>query len=158
MNASLVAELQEQGWRHVGAEPTSEPWLPARYGSLPNELVEFMESFSLLQSPDETKWFVAADDFRRAAGDGFAWNDFERMALNAASGDIKWAREIERFWDNHLPVYISVAGHYSYVAYCCAGENDGCYVRGCEPEFEEVENVGTDLASFLAWARREINT
>jgi hypothetical protein len=158
MSASFVATLRSRGWRYVSAEKSSSPWLPARYPLVPSDLSEFLQSFSQLQNPDETRWFISADDFRSEDARGFAWNEFERMSLGAAAGDIEWSNEIQSFWAVHVPIFMSVDGGYSYAAYCCVGENTGCYVSGREPEFEEVEVVAMDLSGLLLWVSREVNT
>lgn len=78
--------------------------------------------------------------------------------IKAAAGDSDWLLEIESFWADHIPIFMSVEGFYSYAAYCCAGENYGCYVSGSEPEFEEAKVVARDLSGFLAWVSHELNT
>lgn len=62
-----------------------------------------------------------------------------------------WQRDIKAFWAEHLPLLMSVGGHYEYVAYCKSGENRGQYVQGTEPEFEQVTVVASSLNEFKSW-------
>ena len=52
---------------------------------------------------------------------------------------------IRTFWDRHLPVLMSVAGDYEFLA---IDQDTGAVVHGIEPEFEAVTVVADNWAGF----------
>ena len=153
MPDAFIEQLENKGWKYI-ASPNAGLQTPSRYVSVSEELREFIASFDVLCSEDETQWLVSAADYQRRTG-GFNWDEFEKISLQAAEGDLQWQQKIKSFWDSHLPIFMRVDGEYAYVAYCCAGENAGHYVSGSEPEFEEVSVVGSTLDEFKAWLLNE---
>lgn len=97
-------------------------------------------------SSDETMWFLCAEDFDIQGDKAFQWNEWELISLTSAEGDTKWQSEIREFWDNHLPIIMSVKGEYSYYAIAI---KDGSIVHGAEPEFEECEIVAASFMDFM---------
>jgi hypothetical protein len=158
MSAAFFQALQARGWNLVPPEDVCTAKIPSRYPELPKELSVFLGSFSSLCSDDETQWILATRDYEREPGSGFAWNEYERMSLAVAAKDASWLQEIAAFWKAHLPIFMSVKGFYSYAAYCFSGPNAGLYVSGCEPEFEDVSVVASDLTEFQSWLLHEVNT
>ena len=149
----FLERLTERGWTRVASRPSSlQP--PSRCAPIPDELLRFIASFDVLCSADETQWFLSIADYHRRE-EGFSWDEFESMSLEAAAGDVQWQQAITSFWNAHLPVFMRVDGEYAFAAYCCAGENAGHYVSGREPEFEEVSVIGRNLAEFQAWVLDE---
>lgn len=143
--------LRENRWtisrqnRHPGHLPEC---ISVRYNSLPAEWVEFLNSIAVCVNPDATAWFLCMNDFDEQGDDAFRWNEFELMSLNAAIdyGDTEWQTSIVKFWDNHLPIYLSVAGEYEYYA---IRMSDGVIVKGFEPEFEETIDTAPSFARFI---------
>lgn len=147
----LFDTLSNNGWT-VSRQNIYPYRLPecvsGRYNDLPAEWVEFFNSVSTCVSPDETAWFLCMDDFNRQGDDVFRWNEFELLSLQAAmdENDTEWQNTIKKFWDNHLPVCLSVKGGYEYYAIRIS---DGFIVRGHEPEFEETRDVASSFGKFM---------
>ena len=110
--------------------------------------MEFLNSASACVSPDETAWFLCMEDFNRQGDDVFRWNEFELLSLQTAmdENDTEWQNAIKKFWDNHLPVYLSVKGGYEYYAIRIS---DGFIVHGYEPEFEEATVAASSFGKFM---------
>ena len=68
------------------------------------------------------------------------------VSLDAAEGDNSWTAEIKSFWNEHLPICLSLKDGYSYYALCL---KDGTIVTGEEPEFEETTEVAPSFRDFL---------
>ena len=87
------------------------------------------------------------EDYGNDADDSaFRWNEFELISLEAASGDEKWQADIREFWDNYLPIVMSVAGDYHYYA---IGIKTGEIFDGWAPEFEAPEIVAPNFTGFI---------
>lgn len=82
------------------------------------------------------------------SGVGFAWNAFERMALDA-SVDPEEAEEVTRFWDRHFPFAIAVHSDYDYLAVCLTEESFGAVVHGFAPDWEDPSPVSATVGEFL---------
>jgi hypothetical protein len=147
----VVDALTKQGWFHEAATKTNAVVLPAQHQSAPMELIDFVSSFRFLRNQSDTMWFLSSENYNEKVADGFSWNEFELMSLSAAEGDSEWTKTIQLFWSQHLPVFMSVHGHYQYVAYCTVGPNNGKYVFGEEPDFEEVSTIGTSIEQAVGW-------
>lgn len=119
-----------------------------RYSSIPAEWVTFVSSFSACVRSDEMAWFLCIEDFSKQGDAIFRWNEFERMSLQVAieQNDAEWQRSITEFWDNHLPICLSVADGYEYHAIRIS---DGFIVHGTEPEFEETMDVAPSFVQFI---------
>lgn len=150
VTTAAIAALRAAGWRF---EPPAVPRTRRSEGTgpAPVDAVHWGSAFSRLSSPDDAVWFLALEDYAgapasaaEAADDGFAWNAFERLSLDAAAGDPDRAA-IRAFWGRHLPILLSVRGPYAYLAL----RDDGVVVYGEEPEFEETEEVAPDLGALL---------
>lgn len=109
----------------------------------PESWLDFIKGFALCANPDFTKWFITFEDFGE---DGFRWNEFELISLEAADDDMEWRKQVADFWDKHLPVFMSVNGEYEYYA---IDVDSGQVVYGYEPEFEEPETVAESFADFI---------
>lgn len=143
--------LSKNGWTvfRQNVHPCRLPeCISRRYNNPPAEWVEFLNRICICVNPDETAWFLCIDDFNKQGDDTFRWNEFELMSLQAAIDDdnAEWQNSIVKFWDNHLPIYLSVAGEYEYYAIRIS---DGFIVHGVEPEFEETTNVAPSFARFM---------
>jgi len=68
------------------------------------------------------------------------------LQIAADDDDTEWQNSIVKFWDNHLPIYLSVASGYEYYA---IRMSDGFVVHGIEPEFEETTDVAPSFARFI---------
>ena len=108
-------------------------------------LNNFISSFESLTNASDTSWFLSNIDFSGNSDSAFAWNEWEKISTDAADGDQYLAEKIKSFWDNHLPIFMSVRNGYSYYAVT----RDLVFVKGCEPEFEDAIPVATNLEDFL---------
>jgi hypothetical protein len=114
------------------------------------EFIDFICSFSEASSENETEWFLSYKDYQQEYGksdDAFVWNTFEMDSLKYADDDMK--ADIQGFWENFIPFYMSVSGYYSYIAICVNSENYGKIYQGSEPEYEFPELIAENLSSFL---------
>lgn len=147
----LYDTLSKNGWTILRQSfyPYSLPeCISSRYNNPPAEWMEFLNSICVCVNPDETVWFLCMNDFNRHGDDAFRWNEFEIISLQAAidENDAERQSAIVKFWDNHLPVCLSVAGEYEYYA---IRMSDGVIVHGSEPEFEETTDVAPSFARFM---------
>ena len=120
--------------------------LKSRYKNCPQSWLDFIASVKSMVSSDETSWFLCAADYAPQAADSFQWNEWESLSLAAAQGDTAWQESIIKFWDTHLPIFMSVKDGYSYYA---VSMKDGSIVYGSEPEFEACEPAAASFEDFM---------
>jgi hypothetical protein len=96
----LLKALKTRGWIVETAVPShtllTGP-LSERYPSLPQALVEFLSSLAVCANPEENSWFLTFEDYARGAGEGFRWNEYEWMALEALEGDADACAAVTEF-------------------------------------------------------------
>lgn len=155
MNA-LIRTLLLNHWKLSPPNPDTNEFLGTRWGQIPSELNEFIHSYSSLCNQEENQWFLSSIDYQKNTSEGFNWNEFELMSLQAAADDEEWQKSIQTFWSNHLPIFMRVDGSYQYVAYCFDGKHKGAYVSGEEPEFEETSIVAYSLSDLTSWLKQEL--
>ena len=141
------------GWN---VEPTEEKrdlpkTLTERYAFIPDDWADFVQCFCICVNGDYTLYFQLVEDFEddpedKADDKAFRWNEFELISLGAAEGDEKWTADIKEFWDNYLPIVMSVGGDYHYYA---IGIRTGEIFDGWAPEFEEPEIVAPNFTDFI---------
>lgn len=145
----FVEYMKENGW-NIELYETQPPCLPKaitdRYGSIPEQWLEFISEIEYMTNADETMWFLCAEDFNVQGDVAFQWNDWEYISLEGAKDDEEWQAEIKKFWDSHFPIIMSVRDGYSY--YAISMEN-GSIVKGVEPEFEECWPVASSFVDFM---------
>ena len=147
----FLACMKAQGWYAETRQPPPLPkWITDRYHNPPELWLQFVGTVSELFSGDETTWFLCAEDYDSRLDHAFWWNEWERLSLQNAEGDEIWAAEIKTFWDNHLPIVMSVGDRYSYYA---ISMTDGRVVYGSEPEFEACQTVASSFEHFLDQVR-----
>lgn len=143
----FVNHIQTQGWRaETGSNLPLPRWITSRYPSLPDLWLQFIGEVRELFSPDETTWFLCAEDYDTRLDHAWRWNEWEELSLINAEGDEDWTSGIRAFWDSHLPIVLSVRDGYAYYAISMA---DGSVVYGSEPEFEECRQVAVSFEAFL---------
>lgn len=111
---------------------------------IPAEWLAFIEHFSLCADETFTKWFITFEDYH--IDSGYRWNEFEQISLEAAKDDTEWSENVKKFWDRHLPIFMSVEGDYEY---CAIDTKTGQVVHGWEPEFEEAEVVADTFGDYI---------
>ena len=118
-----------------------------RYKFIPAEWIDFIGCFNVCINAENNLYFQLAEDFEEQADNsGFRWNEFELISLDAAEGDENWQADIREFWDNYIPVVMSVEGDYHYYA---IGIKTGEVFDGWAPEFEEPEIVAAGFEDFI---------
>lgn len=118
-----------------------------RYKYIPGDWIDFIQCFKLIANGADNIWFLLPEDFEdRADDEGFRRNEFELISLEAAKDDEEWQSEIRAFWDNYIPVVMSVADGYHYYA---IGVRTGEIFEGREPEFDEVEIAAPSFTDFI---------
>jgi hypothetical protein len=143
-----VTNLKRAGWtvklhREAHALPVE---VKARYAWLPEDVERFLGGVEAIVSPEEKAWLLGYSDYAGSSSSAFAWDEFERLSLNAADQDLEWVSRIRQFWDFHFPVMLSVKSGYAYFA---IRRPDLCIVGGEEPEFEEAKSVAASFHQFL---------
>jgi len=120
----------------------------SRYKEIPLGFIEFLKNIKQCISPSEKTWFICESEYNNDSDIAFKWNEFELISLRAAEDDKEWESEIISWWDNHLPIVMSVNEGYSFYAIDLS-DNLGAIVKGFEPEFEEVEKIANNIEDFL---------
>ena len=103
-------------------------------------------------SPDGKRWFLSPPDFDRREDHAFTHDEWERLSLDAARGDVALTDSIVEFWDRHIPIYFDVSDGYAFHALRVA-DHQGAVVSGREPEFEDVSLVAKSFTAFLSQLR-----
>lgn len=145
---TFVKYMKKNGWNVELYESKStflSSAITTRYKNIPKQWLEFIETVKCMMNADETTWFLCANDFDMQSDEAFQWNEWEKISLESADGDKEWKSKIKSFWDNHLPIIMSVKGCYSYYA---VSMDDGSVVKGAEPEFEECEVAAGSFIEF----------
>ncbi|MFD7522298.1 SMI1/KNR4 family protein [Paenibacillus chitinolyticus] len=141
----------ENGWaitEKSGVQLNLDSSIVSRYKEIPNEYLDFLSVVEKCMTPNEKTWFNCEDEFNNSSDSAFKWNEVELLSLEAAVNDDNWKSEITAWWDNYLPIVMSVDGGYSFYAIDLTHDK-GAIVRGYEPEFEEVDKVANSLGEFL---------
>ena len=152
---AFLAHMRKKSWS-IDLQKVASNELPEdirnRYINAPELWIEFSGCIREMVCPDETAWFLGIEDFDGQTHTGWHWNEWELLSREAAEGDSEWEKSIVEFWDNHLPIFMSVRGGYSYYA---ISMKDGSIVQGNEPEFEECELVASSFSDFLKKVMRD---
>ena len=82
--------------------------LQNRYSELPADYQEFLQRFQTITNESDNVWFNSIEDFNGESDSGFRWNEFEMMGLEALQDDEESCDMIRQFWDNHIPILMSV--------------------------------------------------
>jgi hypothetical protein len=138
VSSLLLEHLESANWEIVPAK--SHAVLPGqlvgRYGGvLPADYVNFLLSIDRCVHPAADVWFLGLEDF--SVPSAYSWDEFEQQSLAAAEDDESWQQEIRSYWDNVVPIALSVRTGYSYLGLRLGGPGAGIVVLGREPEFEE---------------------
>ncbi|WP_251317927.1 SMI1/KNR4 family protein [Flintibacter muris] len=147
MIARFLNYMRAKGCQvEMESPPPLPQWITGRYHNLPHLWLQFVGTVSELFSPDETVWFLCAEDYDTRLDHAWRWNEWEQLSLENAQGDREWTGQIKDFWDQHLPIVLSVRDGYAYYAISMA---DGSVVYGRGPEFEACETAAASFAEFL---------
>ncbi|MFF2890164.1 SMI1/KNR4 family protein [Paenibacillus sp. NPDC057967] len=149
--SEFIIWANENGWdisRKSEFQLNVNSNITTRYKEIPTKFLDFLSVVETCISPNEKTWFMCENEFNNNSDGAFRWNEFELLSLEAAADDRNWQTEITSWWDNHLPIVMSVDGGYSFYAIDLS-KDKGAIVRGYEPEFEEAEKVADSLEHFL---------
>ena len=145
----FLAYMEKQGWT-VEMNEEQEFCLPepmkSRYAGYPESWVRFVSIVKSMVRKDERAWFLCAEDYDMQGDKAWQWNEWELLSLEAAENDTAWKDEIRKFWNGHLPIFLSLENGYAYYA---ISMKDGSIVYGAEPEFEECETVADSFEDFM---------
>ena len=117
-----------------------------RYKEIPEDWLSFINRFNICMNNTETTWFLLKENYEPKNEDEWRYNEFEILSLESAQDDNEWIKEIHDFWDNNLPIIMSVGNGYEYYA---IEIKSGAIVHGIEPEFEDVEKVANSFNDFI---------
>lgn len=150
--STLLTELRKRGWTIEESEH-SLSLLPdhirARYPDVPSAVEEFLGALEVCHNAAEDAWMLTPAEFRKTDAEGFRWNEYELMALDAAEGEPDRQSEVRSFWDEHLPIMMAVHSDYDYLAVRLAQPNFGAIVHGFAPEWDQVSVVSPSFEEFL---------
>ncbi|MGW0172615.1 hypothetical protein ACWDUM_02100 [Rhodococcus sp. NPDC003322] len=144
---ALIDYLVAAGWRF---EPPREADIASALAAvaevaIPAGHVEFLRRFSVLASGDDSRWFLSALDYAGLSEGTFAWDEFRGIGLDAA-GTVADRARVEAFWAEYLPILVSVAGDYEFLA---ISRTSGVVVHGAEPDFEDATVTAPGLTALM---------
>lgn len=145
----FLSYMKGQNWTvEVNKEPKFDLPRPVkrRYASYPESWVEFVSAVKSMVRGDEKAWFLCAEDYNMQGDRAWQWNEWELISLKCAEDDLIWKDEITKFWDKHLPIFLSLESGYAYYA---ISVKDGSIVYGSEPEFEGCRTVADSFVDFM---------
>jgi hypothetical protein len=128
-----------------------------RYPAIPGEYMEFLTHVGSCMANDETVWFLCEDDYNQTTDSAFQWNDFEVQSLEAAGTDEHLKSHIMTFWDQHLPIALSVKSQYAFLCILLTRQDYGAIALGHEPEYEEVEIICGSFGELTALIAATLN-
>jgi len=134
--------LAAHGWTVLRTAPNSTsaaaPGDADGYGA-------FLAAFTDLHNANQTRWFLSTADHDCTADSAFSWHTLRDISLDAAL-DVAGRQVVLDFWQQHTPIYMSVAGDYEFLA---IERDSGRIVHGIEPEFEDTREVAPSLAALF---------
>lgn len=145
----FLAYMKNQGWITEVNEKQKfclpEP-MRSRYTDYPESWMRFISTVKSMVRKDERGWFLCAEDYDLQGDKAWQWNEWELLSLEAAENDATWKDEIRKFWDGHLPIFLSLENGYAYYAISI---KEGSIVYGSEPEFEECRKAADSFEDFM---------
>lgn len=143
---------KENGWNVELSDKKQDlpKHINERYKFIPSDWLEFVQCFKTIVNGADNIWFNLPDDFANENAE-FQWNEFELICLDSIKDEDgenseTWLKETREFWDNYLPIVMSVASGYHYYA---IGIKTGEIFEGRDPEFEEIEIVTSSFTDFI---------
>jgi hypothetical protein len=157
---ALREGLRRAGWSVVDGGPPFGPprVLAERYPPLPTAYVEFVDGLVECVIRDETAWFLARHDFTGRSGSGYRWNEYERMMLSIDSPEER--ATTMAFWDQHLPILLTVGGDLGYLALALVGSGPGRtwgpVRQAFGPDFDMPTDVSPSFEAFLTTLEQKL--
>ena len=142
MTGKFIEWATNAGWNIERADKAVAipEQVASRYKNIPEDWLNFIQDFNFISNGTEDIWFLTCYDYLDTC------HDFEEISLEAAEGDEGWTEEIKTFWDNTMPIVMSVGGDYHYFG---INLETGKVVEGWEPEFEDPTEVADSFNSFI---------
>lgn len=141
----MLQQLAVADWEVVRRSEENGVAMPGgvitRYTELPPDYLHFVSLFDKCVHPAGDAWFLGLPDFSGSSDAAFKWDEFERQSLEAAEGDDLWQQEIRQYWDEVLPIALSVRSGYAYLGLRLSASDFGSILMGREPEFEEARRL-----------------
>ena len=110
----------------------------------------FYKYFDKCLSPDKQSWFLCEYDYSKEFSETeFGWNDMEMIGLAAAENDEDEYCIIQSWWNNYLPILLSVRDGYSHFSVSLHENSFGRIEEGYEPIFEDTTAAAGSLTEFL---------
>src|SRR6185295_18224472 len=97
----IIGRLQKKGWTVVkrSAEPFRlPPDVAVRHPNLPAAVTKFLGGLLSCENDTKTAWFLCEADYAGTSGAAFRWDEWERMSLEAAADDSRFAAAARAFW------------------------------------------------------------
>lgn len=141
----FLDHLAALGWTVLRTTPTTTTTTPAAAPGEAQGYGAFLATFTELHNADQTRWFLSAADHDGTADNAFPWHTLRDISLEAALDDAG-RQAVLNFWQQHTPIYMSVAGDYEFLA---IDRESGRIVHGIEPEFEDISVVSPDLGTLF---------
>ncbi|MBQ8569673.1 MAG: hypothetical protein IJ446_10700 [Oscillospiraceae bacterium] len=124
--------------------------LPEIYKGKIGYIEQLAEKYKCICNPDEDAWLVFGEHISEHGEDGFAWDTFKNITLNACDTDDEFDKQLYKeaynWWEKHYPFYIAVYDCYEFYA---VNTDDGSVVYGMEPMFEDAEKVADSVDEFF---------
>ena len=142
----FLDHLAALGWTVLRSSPTAPTATPTAAPGEAQGYGAFLATFTELHNADQTRWFLSAADHDGTADNAFPWHTLRDISLEAALDDAG-RQTVLNFWQQHTPIYMSVAGEYEFLA---IDRESGRIVHGIEPEFEDISVVAPNLEALFA--------
>jgi len=117
--------------------------------ALASDYAYFVKLFAECVTNDRQSWFLCEEDYEIDSNEvDFGWNNMEYIELLAAEDDDERI-DIQHWWDDNLPIFISVRDGYSHFSLSLKDDSFGQIFEGYEPMFEETIKVADSFEDFL---------
>lgn len=146
MNTKFEEWVKKNNWKITKQTKDLPADILERYSNIPESWLSFIEGYGSILNGEENIWFLTAENYYPKSEDEWRYNEFELISLDTADGDEDFIAEIRNFWNNHIPIIMSVGNGYEYYA---IELDSGNIVSGFEPEFEEAEIIAESFDEFL---------
>lgn len=153
---SALEQLRALGWQLRWRPPGAA--LPAvvvqRYGWIPKDVAWLLRHVDICAHAQGHAWLIGAEEFLPVDGEGFGWDAWEAMSLDAEGSETR--DRVKRFWDAHLPVAAAVHSGHDVFVVRTQGHDAGMIFHGAGPEFEALSPVASSLRTFLHELARDM--
>jgi hypothetical protein len=148
VSQTMTTQINLEGWSLVRSNSTVDCSLllavKDRYGSTYEMWKLLTQGYKSIIRHDEKVWLFTDYDYAGLNDCPFTWNFIEKLEIDSAIGyDALIADSIE-FWNDILPIGLSVVDDYEYYGI----DKSGNFVLGRMPDSHEYRKVGNNFESF----------